>query len=94
MGVVLAVIGALLMALGYFQSGAPGFSDTLNIGLLNDKSNLIAVGGYVFVGGIVLHAKEAIVEALAPSAAELKQTSRDDVADMIERGRGDDGAVV
>ncbi|WP_257550281.1 hypothetical protein [Sphingopyxis sp. DBS4] len=92
MGIILAVIGAVLMAIGFFQSGAPTYSDTLNIGLLNDKSNLIAVGGYLFVGGMVLHAKEAILAVLAPapSAPEKAEWSPSDGITV----KGDDGAVV
>ncbi|MGV7120940.1 hypothetical protein [Sphingopyxis sp. 550A] len=92
MGIILAVIGAVLMAVGFFQSGAPTYSDTLNIGLLNDKSNLIAVGGYIFVGGMVLHAKEAILAIIAPSPPVSEKTEWSPSG--VVAVKGDDGAVV
>lgn len=47
------VIGVILMALGFFMSGAAGYSGTLNIGLLNDKTNLVMIGGFITVSGTI-----------------------------------------
>ena len=91
MGIILSVLGAVLMAFAYFQSGAPTYSDTLNIGLLNAKSNLIAVGGYLFVGGMVLHAKDAIIGVLAPKPVESEALGTFENSLTV---KGDDGAVV
>jgi uncharacterized membrane protein YgdD (TMEM256/DUF423 family) len=63
-GSLLILIGFSLMMYGLFSSGAPPFSDTLNIGLLNDKSNLTLIGGFAFLGGLVCLALESAVRRL------------------------------
>lgn len=52
-GIVLTVIGVILMLIGYAKEGAPAYSDMLNIGLLNDKSNLVAIGGTLTLAGVL-----------------------------------------
>jgi hypothetical protein len=48
------------MTYGVFSSGAPQFSDTLNIGLLNDKTNLVLAGGFAFLSGVLCIGLESV----------------------------------
>jgi hypothetical protein len=52
------------MMYGIFSSGAPSYSDTLNIGLLNDKTNLVTAGGFLFVSGVSCVALESVARRL------------------------------
>jgi hypothetical protein len=67
-GSALVGLGVFVTAFGFLSSGAPSYSDTLNIGLLNDKTNLVLIGGFMFVSGIICLAVEtAILRVLTQS---------------------------
>jgi hypothetical protein len=61
-GWVLVIIGLLMVLYGLFASGAPQYSETLNIGLLNDKTNMVIAGGFSFTSGSILLAVGAILK--------------------------------
>lgn len=63
-GIGLVIIGVLALLIGFGMSGSAEYSDTLNIGLLNDKSNLIMTGGFMSVCGVVFIATDMIIFAL------------------------------
>ena len=52
-GFGLLALGAAIMLFGLLKSGAAEYSDTLNIGLLNDKTNLVMFGGFTSVVGAI-----------------------------------------
>jgi hypothetical protein len=69
-GLALVCFGLLVTAFGFFSSAAPSYSDTLNIGLLNDKTNTVLVGGFMFSSGIVcLAVGSALRQILAAAEA-------------------------
>jgi hypothetical protein len=70
-GSILLILGFSLVAYGLAMSGAPQYSDTLNIGLLNDKSNIVNIGGFCFVSGIILFAAETIRETIERNLNKL-----------------------
>jgi hypothetical protein len=63
-GGFLAVLGLAIMVYGVFSSGAPELSDTLNLGLLNDKTNLTIAGGFCFGTGLLCVALESVARRL------------------------------
>jgi hypothetical protein len=63
-GFCLCVLGVLFVLAGLMMPTTAGYSDTLNILLLNDQTNRILMGGFSFVGGVVLIAADAIREAV------------------------------
>lgn len=65
-GWMLTIAGLLGMWFGYASSGAASYSDTLNIGMLNDKSNAVIIGGFVWLAGVVLLAAAEVVSAIRP----------------------------
>ena len=74
-GWTLLVLGMCIQFFGFTKrTTANEYSDTLNIGLLNDQNNLIIFGGFWFVSGIVLIAASRIADAIIkdrnPSALE------------------------
>lgn len=64
LGFVLALAGIALTASGFFMSGAPGYSTTLNLGLLNDKLILAIAGAALFLGGLVLIVSGTVLKHL------------------------------
>lgn len=60
-GALMMVCGFALGLLGLFLPGAPGYSDNLNLGLLNGKTNYTVAGAALFVGGAVLAAAGEIL---------------------------------
>lgn len=63
-GWVLISIGLLMVLYGLFASGAPEHSETLNIGLLNDKTNMVIAGGFSFTSGSIFLAIRAILNEM------------------------------
>jgi len=63
-GIILGLVGCLIMLIGYGMSGAAEYSDTLNIGLLNDKSNAVVAGGFVALSGAVIFSASQIIDAV------------------------------
>jgi hypothetical protein len=49
---------------GLFASGAAEYSETLNIGLLNDKTNMVTAGGFSFTSGSIFLAARAILDRI------------------------------
>ena len=84
-GYLLGVVGALLMAYGIGSSGAAEYSDTLNIGLLNDKSNLVMAGGFLAVCGTILIAAASIVVAFKGGEA-LSRDARAEGDELLSTG--------
>jgi hypothetical protein len=78
-------IGLIAVLYGLFASGAPEFSETLNIGLLNDKTNLVIAGGLAFTSGFVLVAAEAIIEQLSLLNAAVKAGAESAAREEIEK---------
>jgi hypothetical protein len=72
-GAILMLLGIGMMLYGLLSSGAPTDSETLNLGLLDDKSNTVSAGGFLFTSGAVFVAASAIIGALRD--ALLKQVS-------------------
>ena len=74
-GALLVVLGAGAMTYGLFSSGAAPYSETLNLGLLNDKTNLTIAGGFAFTSGLLIAAIESmarrIVRAMAITVRRL-----------------------
>lgn len=64
-GIGLLLFGSIVTLYGLFSSGAPADSDTLNIGLLNDKTNLVLTGGFMFSAGLLCMALENVARRLA-----------------------------
>jgi hypothetical protein len=58
------LLGIGMMVYGLFSSGAPSDSETLNLGLLNDKTNLVSAGGFLFTSGAIFAAASAILTKL------------------------------
>ena len=63
-GFGLCGLGVVLVLAGLMMQTTAEYSDTLNIGLLNDQTNRVLMGGFSFVGGIVLIAAASICEAI------------------------------
>lgn len=63
-GIALSVLGCLIILIGYGMTTTAEYSNTLNIGLLNDKSNTVVTGGFVALSGAVLFSASQIIEAL------------------------------
>ena len=57
-GSVLLVAGFVGIVYGFNMSGAAPDSETLNIGLLNDKQNVVLASGFASVVGAVFTAAE------------------------------------
>jgi hypothetical protein len=64
-GWTLVVLGVLMVIYGLFASGAPQYSETLNIGLLNDKTNMVIAGGFAFTSGSTFLGIGAVLTRLA-----------------------------
>jgi hypothetical protein len=64
-GFLLLLLGTVLMLSGFLMSGAPEYSETLNIGLLNTKTNLVIAGGFVGLSGGMFVAAEYLVQRLS-----------------------------
>lgn len=73
-GLSLMIVGISLAAYGLLSSGAPEHSSTLNVGLLNDKSNYVAIGGFSFTGGAIFFAAGAIIRHLGELLAPTRDT--------------------
>jgi hypothetical protein len=69
-GLGVLAIGVLIVLVALTKSGAAEYSDTLNIGLLNDKTNMTLAGGFTGVVGAIFAATGAVVERLGVSAAQ------------------------
>lgn len=63
-GLCVLTVGALIVLLGLFKSGAAEYSDTLNMGLLNDKTNLTLTGGFTSVVGAIFAAAGIVADKL------------------------------
>jgi len=63
-GLIAAGLGVLIVLLGYGMSGAAEYSDTLNMGLLNDKTNMVLAGGFMAVSGAILFAASQVIAAI------------------------------
>lgn len=63
-------VGSLMVLYGLFASGAPQYSETLNIGLLNDKTNMVIAGGFVFSSGSIFLGISTILARLALLSAQ------------------------
>lgn len=68
-GGLLIAVGLILAGYGLLSSGAPAYSDTLNLGLLNDKSNFVILGGFAFTSGSVFLAVAALIDRITRLAA-------------------------
>lgn len=68
-GLGLLAVGTLIMLFGLVKSGAAEYSDTLNVGLLTEKTNLVLVGGFAQVIGAIFQATSSIMERLGASAS-------------------------
>ena len=64
-GCALIIIGLLMVLYGLFASGAPQYSETLNIGLLNDKTNMVIAGGFSFTSGTTLLALAEVMTRMS-----------------------------
>lgn len=67
LGAAFVCIGLTVIFYGLTASGAPEGSDTLNIGLLNDKTNAVLAGGFCFTSGAIFLAGGAILKKLSQS---------------------------
>ena len=67
----LIVLGLLMILFGIFSRGAPEYSETLNIGLLNDKTNITIAGGFAFTSGIICLAVESLARRLINALAGI-----------------------
>ncbi|WP_374540742.1 hypothetical protein [Sphingorhabdus sp.] len=63
-GGTLLALGLLLALAGFAMTTTAEYSDTLNIGLLNDQTNRILAGGFSAVCGAVLFAAGAIIPVI------------------------------
>lgn len=63
-GYCLLFLGAMVLLGGLMKSGAPEYSDTLNIGLLNDKTNLVLAGGFLSVCGAIFASSGMVIQRL------------------------------
>lgn len=67
-GYVLLAIGGVILIAGLAMSGAAEYSDTLNVGLLNTKTNLVLAGGFTAVVGAVFTAVAFVLQAIGLSS--------------------------
>jgi hypothetical protein len=74
-GGILACLGLLMLAYGLFASGAPEDSETLNLGLLNDKTNMVLAGGFAFASGSVFLAAAAVINEVSRLSGIGRETS-------------------
>jgi hypothetical protein len=86
---MLMVLGLLMVLYGLFSSGAPAYSETLNLGLLNDKTNTVIAGSSVFTSGSIFLGFGALIAhlSLLEAAKTAATTTRDtgfDPADIQE----------
>ena len=80
----LIIVGGALMAFGILSSGAPSYSETLNLGLLNDKTNLVIGGGFLFTSGVVCAALESTIRRLGEVINPTVEGSKE-VSDGLEK---------
>ena len=78
-GFLFILIGSVVIWLGISMSGAASYSDTLNIGLLNSKSNTVICGCFLFLSGIVLMVGDRIINELEKLNANLKNMTAVDL---------------
>ena len=52
-GAFLLLAGLIVMLIGYMKRGTAEYSSMLNIGLLNDKANLVSIGGVITLSGVI-----------------------------------------
>lgn len=72
------IIGILLMSWGFFMESTVGYSGTLNIGLLNDKSNLVMIGGFLTVSGTICIVVSELIEKMDKLMPADESTKTDD----------------
>jgi hypothetical protein len=63
-GWALLAIGMAAAVFGFFKSGAAEYSETLNIGLLTDKTNMVLAGGFMATIGAIFYATHVIASAV------------------------------
>lgn len=68
-GGALGAVGIFIIGSGFAMGTTAEFSQTLNIGLLNDQSNRIILGGFTALAGAVVFSAGAIIQALTGSTA-------------------------
>lgn len=66
-GILLILIGVLIDLVAFSMTTTASFSDTLNIGLLNDQSNLIVAGTLMAVCGTILLSAGSIIREMNAS---------------------------
>lgn len=64
-GGTLLCLGALIVLSGFAMTTTAEYSDTLNIGLLNDQSNRVISGGLMAVCGAIFFAAGLILEEMS-----------------------------
>lgn len=79
-GVTLLGFGVIVLLAGLLKSGAAEYSDTLNIGLLNDKTNLTLAGGFAAVVGAIFASASILAEKIGGQTEQRRdQTSKGDL---------------
>ncbi|WP_148649442.1 hypothetical protein [Novosphingobium barchaimii] len=71
-GIAALATGFVVEVYALLKSGAAEYSETLNIGLLNDKTNLMMMGGSLAIVGAIFIAVGAL---LRPEAHEAVPSS-------------------
>jgi len=80
-GYIVLGLGVLLMMAAFGARTTAEFSDTLNIGLLNDKSNSIAVACTALICGVLFIVGGSIVSTLDRLLSE--DESEEDVTETV-----------
>lgn len=68
-GLCVLAIGVVILLFGVLKSGAAEYSNTLNIGLLNDKTNLTLAGGFTAIIGAIFAAAGTVLEQLQAASS-------------------------
>lgn len=74
-GWLVALLGIVLLLVGFGKDTTAAFSDTLNIGLLNDKSNMIGVACTTLICGVLLVVGGTVAGAVERNSTDVPRVS-------------------